>query len=215
MTRGTAWALLRPVTRTLPWTALAGGGALGLLLLSVPIALSLDPDVDFALYLLRMAALAGALGAAFVLDDPARSTTEVLPVRRLPRQGLRLALVLPPVAAWWAAACALARAGAGPDGAEIPFGAATVEAAALFAVALGVAAGTVRFTGATSPGLAAGGAVLALAVAAAVLPADLALVVPTEHDRWEEAHRVWAGVLALALVTWTIFAREPAGRRPV
>ncbi|MFC5746023.1 hypothetical protein [Actinomadura rugatobispora] len=204
-------ALVRPVARSMVWMAPAAGAGLGLVLVAVPLVLSLELDAGTVLYLLRMAALSGALGMAFVLDDPARHTTDVVPVQRPVRQGLRLVLALPPLAAWWAVVCALAAAGT--EGGGLPVGAATLEAAALVAAALAIAAGAVRFTSAASPGLAAGGAVLAIAIASAVLPGGLALTVPLGDDRWEEAHRLWAAVLTLGLAAWTVLAQEPAGRR--
>lgn len=214
MTRGAVVrALLRPVARCLPWTALAAGGGLGLVLVAVPGLLSLDVEPAVVVNLLRLAALSGALGAAFVFDDPARHTTSVLPVSRPLRQGLRVSLVLPLVAAWWAAVLGVARAGAG--GAALSAGAVTVEAAALFALALGLAAGAVRFTRTTVPGPAAGGTLLALFVSAAVLPHDLALLVPLGDDRWERAHWLWAALLPLAVIAWAACSPEPrgAGRR--
>ncbi|XVQ11649.1 hypothetical protein ACQP1W_03435 [Spirillospora sp. CA-255316] len=206
-----AWVLLRPMARSIPWTAPAAGAGLGLMLVAVPLVLSLDLEAGTVLYLLRMAALAVALGMAFVLDDPARHTTDVVPVQRPVRQSLRLALLLPPTAVWWAAVCALAAAGT--QGGGLPIGAATLEAAALIAVAVGVAAGAVRFTLATSPGLTAAGAVLAVAIASAALPGGLALTVPMGHDRWEETHRVWAAILTLGLAIWALLAQEPTARR--
>ncbi|MFI0350697.1 hypothetical protein [Actinomadura sp. 9N407] len=204
-------ALIRPAARTLPWKALAGAGGLGLALIAAPAAVGGNGDVGTLLTLLRIAALAGALGAAFVLEDPARDITDVVPVQRPVRQALRVALVLPVVAVWWAAVLGLGYAGSG--GKALPWAEVTLEAAGLFALTLGLAGAAVRFSGATAPGAAVGGAVLAIFVVAAVVPPRFALFVPPEHERFDDTHLIWAAVLVLALLAWAACAREPAGRR--
>ncbi|SEG73046.1 hypothetical protein SAMN04489712_11065 [Thermomonospora echinospora] len=203
-------ALLRPAARCLPWTALAAGGGLGLVLVAVPGLFSPDIGVDAVVNLLRMAALGGALAIAFVFDDPARHTVAVLPVPRPLRQGLRVALLLPPVAVWWAVV--LGVAAAGTDDVALPVGALTGEAAALCALAVGLAAGAVRFTALTAPGPAAAGTLLALFVAATVLADDVPLLVPFGDDRWESAHRLWTVLLLLASAAWVVCALEPRRR---
>lgn len=204
-------ALLRPVARCLPWRAPATGGGIGLVLVAVPWAFSLELETGAWVSLLRMTALSGALGVAFAFDDPARHTTGVLPVPRPLRQGLRVALMLPAVVAWWAAVLGVTAVGA--SGAALPVGALTMEAAALCALAVALAAGAVRFTALETPGPAAAGVLLALFVSAAVLASRIPLLVPFGDDRWETAHRLWTALLALAALTWAACAPEP--RRPL
>lgn len=207
-------ALLWPKVRALPWRPLAAAGGLGLLLAAAVRLTAPEVGPDVALSLLRMAALCGALGVGFVLDDPARETTVVLPVSRAVRQASRLSLVLPLATAWWVTVLGAA----GAAGLGLPVGTVTLETAALFAMAFALAAGTVRFTGMTSPGPTAAGVLLTLAVAAAsLLPDRLALFVPFGGDGREGAHRAWVVLLALSCAAWLACVREsrPAGRRPV
>ncbi|WP_328835650.1 ABC transporter [Streptomyces europaeiscabiei] len=207
-------ALARPTARSLPWTAFATGWALGLAVACVPVAFSTDLPAEVAVNLLRAAALCGVVGLAFVLDDPARHTTGVPPVPRPLRQGVRAAVVLPAVAAWWAAVLGVVRAGAGAEEwAALPWGAVTVEAGALCALALALAAATVRFSELSVPGPVVAGAALALPMTAAVLlPDRFALFVPPGAPRWDDAHVLWAGALATVLALWLVCAPEPRRR---
>ncbi|WP_193241917.1 ABC transporter [Streptomyces phaeolivaceus] len=209
-----AAALVRPTARSLPWTLFAAGWALGLLIAAVPLLFSLDLPAEVLVNLLRVAALCGAVGTAFVLDDPARHTTGVPPVPRPLRQALRVAVVLPVCAAWWALVLAVVRAGADPgQWAALPPGAVTVEAGALTASALALAAAAVRFGATRTPGPAVAGAVLVLPVAAGVfLPSHLALFVPPGDPRWADAHVLWAGCLTAALTGWLLCAPESRRR---
>ncbi|WP_308457762.1 hypothetical protein [Streptomyces sp. SM1] len=95
--------LLRPVVRTMPWRMIAAAAGLGLLLAAYPGLTEDEPGGRPALIALRASAVAFALGAAFLLDDPARHTTAAVPTRRALRHGLRLALLVPVAALWWAA----------------------------------------------------------------------------------------------------------------
>ncbi|MEU9211940.1 hypothetical protein AB0D27_29410 [Streptomyces sp. NPDC048415] len=141
-------ALVRPVWRTVPWWALAVGAGLGLLLAGIPRLLPAPPDAWLCLNLLRAAALAFGLGLAFLLDDPARHTTAVVPTRRPVRIGLRVAFVVPFAVLWWTAALLLI-----PGRARPPVGAVSLEAAATALLALAAAAVAVRLTQVTEPGI--------------------------------------------------------------
>ncbi|MFE7765853.1 ABC transporter [Streptomyces sp. NPDC057438] len=207
-------ALLRPTARSLPWTVFAAGWALGPAVAAVPVLFSMDTPADVLVNLARVAALSGAVGTAFVLDDPARHTTGVPPVPRPLRQAVRAALVLPPVAVWWAVVLGVLRRGADAEAwAAFPWGAVTVEAGALCALALALAAAAVRFTVRSVPGPAVSGAVLALPVMAGVLlPDRFALFVPPGTPGWDDAHVLWAGALAALLAVWLVCAPEPRRR---
>ncbi|MEE1759776.1 ABC transporter [Streptomyces sp. SP18BB07] len=208
-------ALVRPTARSLPWTTMAAGWALGLAVAAVPALFSMDLPAEVLVTVVRAAALCGAVGTAFVLDDPARHTTGVPPVPRPLRQALRAAVVAPAVVAWWAAVLAVVRAGADPARrAALPSGAVTVEAGALCALALALAAATVRFSQVRVPGPAVAGAVLALPITAGVLlPPRFALFVPPSDPHWDDAHVRWAAVLVTALVAWLLCGPEPRRRR--
>lgn len=208
-------ALIRPTARSLPWTTMAAGWALGLAVAGVPALFSLDLPAEVLVTVVRAAALCGAVGTAFVLDDPARHTTGVPPVPRPLRQALRAAVVAPAVVVWWVAVLAVVRAGADPARwAALPVGAVSVEAAALCAPALALAAAAVRFSEVRVPGPAVAGVVLALPITAGVLlPPRYALFVSPADPRWDDAHVLWAAVLGTALAVWLLCAPEPCRRR--
>jgi hypothetical protein len=173
------------------------------------------PDPELGLAVLRSVALVLALGSAFLLDDPARHTTAVVPTRRPVRVGLRLAFVAPLAALWWTAAVLLV-----PEEARPPVGAVTLEAAAAAVLALAGAAAVVRRTEVAEPGKATAVGVLTAAVAAWLLPGRWALFVPAGDPRWEAAHQRWAVLLAVAVLVVGVCVIEPVrswrvGRLPV
>ncbi|MFF7448170.1 MULTISPECIES: ABC transporter [unclassified Streptomyces] len=201
-------ALPVPVVRTLPWRALGAAGGVGMLLAGMA-RWAVDGDAWLALNLLRAAALAFALGLAFVLDDPARHTTEPVPTRRPVRQALRALLVTPFLALAWTAAVLLV-----PREIRPPVGDVTLEAAGAFALALAVAAVAVRFTGAPEPGQAVAAAVLTSAVVVPLLlPGRWAMFVGTTDERWAASHDRWMWVLVGAAVVWAACGPERLGRR--
>ncbi|MFF3613820.1 ABC transporter [Streptomyces sp. NPDC002580] len=204
-----ALPLLRPVWRSLPHAALAAGAGLGLLLAGVPRMLSVPADPWLCLNLLRAAALALALGLAFLLDDPARHTTAPVPTGRAVRIGLRVGCVLPLAAVWWTAALFLI-----PEKVRPPVGATTLEAAAFAVLALAGAVVAVRHSEATEPGITVSAGLLGASFAAALLlPGRWALWVATADPHWDDAHRRWAGLLVVAALTGAFSLTEPLRRR--
>jgi hypothetical protein len=196
------------VLRTLPWATLGAAGGVGLLLAAMPRLTDGEPTPWQALNLLRCVALTGALGLAFLLDDPARHSTAAVPARRLARQALRAALVAPPLALWWAAALLLVPADGRP-----PVGDVTLEAAAVCLLAVAGAAATVGLTERTRPGPGVAAGLLSAAVLAPLLlPERWALFVPVEDDRWAAAHDRWALLLAAAVTAWALYGRERLAR---
>lgn len=201
----TTRALLTPVLRTLPWRALAAGGAAGLLLAGIPRLLSGAPDPWLGLLALRGAALAFALGLAFLLDDPARHITSAVPVRRPLRVGLRVALAAPWAALCWTAALFLV-----PEEVRPPVGALTLEAVATAVFALSAAALVIRRSTVTEPGVAVSAWLLSTAAAAfLLLPDGWALLVTPDDPRWTDTHERWAMLLTVALVVGSRACVEP------
>ncbi|SES21337.1 hypothetical protein SAMN04487983_103659 [Streptomyces sp. yr375] len=196
--------LVTPVWRSLPWRALTTAGGVGLLLAATARLPDTAPDADLGQLVLRLTALTGALGLAFLLDDPARNTTETTPAGRPLRTALRLALVAPLTALWWATALLLVPAQTRPALAP-----ATLEAAAMSCTALALATLAVRFTATPEAGRTMA---IWLGVAAAVT-----LVVPnkwgllgTPHDPYWVATQVrWAAVLGATLTLSAIWTPEP------
>ncbi|WP_308408615.1 ABC transporter [Streptomyces sp. AC627_RSS907] len=207
--RGVTPALVGPVWRTLPWRTLGAAGALGLLLAAAPGLMDAEPARWQTLVILRGIALIGALGLAFLLDDPARHLTTPVPTGRPLRQALRVGLVAPFVALWWTAVLLLAPAASRPPAGDI-----TLEAAVLGVLALAGAAAAVRLTDEVRPGPVVVAALLLTAVLAPLLAPDgWALFVPPDDPRWPVAHDRWAVLLAAVVVVWGVCGPEPLGRR--
>ncbi|MFI8212933.1 ABC transporter [Streptomyces werraensis] len=206
--RGVLLQLVRPVARTVPWWAVAAGGGLGLLAAAVPRLSGGEVTPWAGVNALRAAALCFALGAAFLLDDPARQTTAAVPVRRALRHALRCALVLPLAAAWWTAAVLLV-----PQEARPPAGDVTLEAATALALALAGAASAVRRRGADRPGQAVSASLLVAAVLAPLLsPSDWALFTEPDDPHWADAHGRWTLLLCGALLAVAVSCVEPVRR---
>ncbi|WP_306956040.1 ABC transporter [Streptomyces sp. B4I13] len=204
----TVRALAAPVWRSLPWRALIAAGGLSLLLASTARLPDRAPDPELGRLVLRLTALAGALGLAFLLDDPARRTTAATPVGRAYRAALRMALAAPLAALWWTAALLLVPAPSLPG-----LTPATVEAAATACAALALATLAVRFTETAEVGR---GAAVRLGVAAGVtlLVPDRWGLLGTPADPWWQATQLrWAAVLALTLTLCATGTREPLRRR--
>ncbi|WP_343243918.1 ABC transporter [Streptomyces sp. SID13726] len=196
------------MARTLPWRAVGAGAVVGLLVVGFPRLVSSPPDAWLGLNLLRAAALVLALGLAFLLDDPARQLTTPVPTRRWVRAGLRVALVAPLAAVWWAAVLALVPAPSRP-----PVGAITLEAVTTAALALALASVAVRFTDEPEPGPSIAATLLTVALLAALLvPARWDLFVPAGDPDWQAAHGRWAVLLAGAVVVWGVCMPEPLRR---
>ncbi|MEU7471424.1 ABC transporter [Streptomyces sp. NPDC044984] len=206
--RATATALLRPTVRTMPWRAVAAAGTLGLLLAAVPGLMGDQATGRLALNALRASAVAFALGAAFVLDDPARHTTAAVPTRRAVRHGLRVLLVVPVAAVWWTAALLLVPGPVRPPAAGI-----TLEAATALALALAGAALAIHRGDGARPGQAVAGSLLVGSVLGPLLtPGSWALFTAPDDARWAAAHDRWAVLLCAVVVVGAACATEP-GRR--
>jgi len=204
--------LIRPTLRAIPWRALAAAGAAGLGITLTP-SLVPAPDAELLAQVVRGAAVAGALGAAFLLDDPAERTLATAPSPLLLRRVLRVALVLPAGIAWWIAVLALASLLGGAE-AGMPVVGLSVEAAGLSAVALALAAVGMRGATETTGGPFAAAGLLGFLAVAARLPVPVVLLTQPGSPEWNAAHRNWLALLAVALVTFLLHCRDPA-RRPL
>jgi hypothetical protein len=204
-------ALLVPTVRAVGWAPplAAFGLSLGLLALAVRPGLALSPEE--LVRWLRLATIVGALGWAFVLDDPSEPTTESVAGSLLLRRVLRVALLLPAAAAWWVAV--VWRVRAVYPGLQLPVAALTLEAAALLAVTVALATAGSRLAPERRGGVVAAPALLALASAAGLLPAQVALYAQPGSAGWDTAHQRWAVLLGLALAAFAAASRDPAHRR--
>jgi hypothetical protein len=191
--------LIRPAVRAMPWAAFLAAAGTGLAIVGVPAAFPVTLSAEDLVSLLRAAAVCGALGVAFLLDDPAARTVATVPTARPVRYAARAAVVLPSVTVWWALVVAVTAGGAEDRiGATLPLGGVTLEAAALGAAALAVSAARLR-SGGVGGGVVAAPVVLALVVTATRMPPELAFYVPPHDGRWDAAHDRWGVLLAAAL----------------
>jgi hypothetical protein len=204
--------LIRPAARAMPWAAFLAAAGVGLAIVGVPAAFPVTLTAEDLVNLLRAAAVCGALGVAFLLDDPATRTIATVPTARSVRYAARAAVLLPAVAAWWVLVLAVTVSGAEEGiGATLPLGGVTVEAAALGAVAVAVSAIRLR-GGADAGGVVAAPVVLALVVTATRLPPELAFFVPPGDGRWNATHDRWAVLLAAAAAVSVWAGTEPLSR---
>lgn len=210
-------ALVAPTARAMPWHLFLAAAGLGLLAVALPAASTISlRDVDLVA-LLRLAATCGAVGVAFLLDDPATRSLATLPTPRWTRQLVRATLATAAAGTWWAALLAITVAGAQDGAADtLSLPGLTLEAATLAAVALALAATRLRTSTDGAAGVLAAPAVLVLALAATMLPARWALFVKPGDPRWPAAHDRWALLLAAALAAllWATRDRPRGPARP-
>jgi hypothetical protein len=208
----TLYRLVRPTARAVTWSPLAVGAALGLVTVLVPESLTARLTAAQLADLVRIAATCVALGAAFLLDDPASRSTPTVPTSRLARNLVRVFVAVPVMALWWAATLGLTRATAGnAAAAHLPAAGLSLEAATLVAAAVAVAAVAQRHTTDGNTGVIAAPAVLVLAAVMWFLPRRMALVVAPADPLWTAAHQRWATVLAAACVAFLWAGRrDPA-----
>ena len=195
--------LVQPLVGALRWQPALGAAALAVLLVVWRAEAMHDPGA--ALQVLRGVTVLLALGAAFLLDDPAAGTLAASPTSLSWRRSVRLAAVVVLVGPPWALAVLTARARAG----DVPVAGLTVELAALVAVALAAAAALARWADAREPGVLVVPLVVGAALAMTTVPARWALLVPPGPE-WEPAHQRWALLAAAAVVVLALCTRDPA-----
>ncbi|MEV0914035.1 ABC transporter [Streptomyces sp. NPDC049967] len=199
--------LLRASLRAMPKMPLALGGLVGLLTTATPALLHVGLGLPDVAVLSRVAAVAVALGAGFVLDDPAARTTVAVPVSRAAQRAVRAVPVLVLGTAVWAVAAAVARTTLPQDARPLfPWGGLAAEAAALVALSLALAAVGLRFTEGERGSLVAAPGILLLVITVALLPEGAALFLPPGHPSWAAVHRVWTGLLTAALAGGVLLA---------
>jgi hypothetical protein len=214
MNARTVYSLVRPTARAIRWgpAAIAGGLALAALIVIETLATGLTTAqlTD----LLRIAAACGALGIAFMLDDPATTSLLTVPASRLIRHLLRAAITLPAAALWWIAILAITTVEAkSAVAAALPRGALTVEATALTAVALALAAVGQRYSTGGNTGVIAAPALLITVAIMWFLPHQVALALAPADPHWTAAHHRWVALLAAAVIGFLLASREPTPHR--
>jgi len=166
--------------RGLDWAVVLGGSALGAVILAGCVAFAADgPPLGYVR--LALVALAGA--AAFVLDEAAADAVDAVPTTRRRRTAIRASAV------------------------AIPF--AVVEGAGILALAVALAA-VLRLTGRVEPGEIAasvlGAAILAVLVFNP-LPESLPLFPVAEG--WAASTALWGSVAAAAAMLVVAVSRDP------
>ena len=192
-------------TRLLP---LCASALLGVLVVAGPIALRVRLDVLDATLVLHLAMVTLLSGAAFVLDDPARSLTEVLPIPARAVALFRAGIGLVVVSAGWLVILWLAPH---TTTSEVPYPRAglVVEAYALVVWVWAVAAHVAGTRGDGVGGQVAAPFGLGLACLLAVLPSGLAFFVTPGAPEYAESRARWFVLLATGLAA---LAAALAGR---
>ncbi|MFI5914307.1 hypothetical protein [Dactylosporangium sp. NPDC051541] len=197
-------ALVWPTVRAMRFRPL--GGALGVALLVVLVPAVLGVATEFSLRpddhanLLRLAAVCGALGLAFVFDDPAKPSTVAVPAPRWLPAAIRGVAGLAVFGGWWAAALGVTYAGAArAGGLRLPVPGLTLEVATVGALALAAGALSWRITARGVGGPVAAPASLGLVLAVAVAPVAPPMVVAASAPAatWGSVHGRWGALLAL------------------
>lgn len=190
--------------RGVAWAPVIGGSALGAAILGVCVVFAADGP-PLAYVRLALVALAGA--AAFVLDEPAAAAVEAVPRTLRCRTRARATVVAVPFAVWAGGVLALERRNA-----VTPVAALLVEGAGVLAVAVALAA-VLRYLGRTEPG-----DVVASAVGATVLvllvfnPPPRSVPLFPAGDGWAASSALWCVLAAAAVVTAVCASRDPFRR---
>ncbi|GAA3394394.1 ABC transporter [Cryptosporangium minutisporangium] len=188
-----AWPTVR-AARTGPFLLAA---AAGLLLLAVPAALNTALDPESLTLQLRLAAVCAGIGAVFLLDDPSKPTTLVVPGPAWVTTALRVGLALGVAAVWWVVALTIVLTGAEEGvGDLLLLPGTTLEAATIIVLALALAVAGYRLAERGVASAITAPALLVVVGAAALLPRGVALFVGVTDPAWAAAHDRWGVVLA-------------------
>ncbi|MBC9716268.1 hypothetical protein H9Y04_27400 [Streptomyces sp. TRM66268-LWL] len=188
--------------------------ALATLMCAVPAVFSLGLDLAAGSVLLQLAAVLTALAVAFALDDPAAATTTACPSPWWLRRSVRLAVVLPALAAFWLLDVLLVRQAVTAElRPAFPTADLSVEALALTLVAVALGLAGLRFTVGQGGGLVAAG-LLVIVVALTFLPQEAAFfATPDDGAQWDGAAARWRATAAVALIAAALLLPRPPGRR--
>jgi hypothetical protein len=202
--------LVRPTAKAMPWRPVIWAAVLAIVYVwkEAPGAY-----IDYRVLVLRVAALLVCMGAAFILDDATEDTISHLPSPLLLRRALRVALLLPLVAATWFLLVYLAGDVAPRDGGPMPVGDITLEAATLLATALAAACIGARVTSDRLGGVAAAPILLAVIAVALFLPGNYKLIISVGDPRWANVHDTWRMALTVAVVVFVYVNRSPGTYR--
>jgi hypothetical protein len=190
------------------WSPLCASAALAVGLV-VALTWSRPPELQQIIDIVRRAGFFLALGAPFLLEDPAASTIASSPTTLFVRRSLRLGIGICAIVPVWAAI--LGYAALRMDGGALPVGALTLEFAAILMVGFVLAAGSIARGYAGGPSGAV--ALFLLSWALPWLPHRWTLLGGSPgDDEWAAAHLRWALAVSLALCLTIAFSLDPARR---
>jgi hypothetical protein len=203
--------LIRSCLRATRLTPLVVGGVLSTCIMAVPVLLGVELDAIDATLALHLAMFALLMGAAFVLDDAAYPSTEVLPISAATTAVIRMGLALVPVSIFWAIALWLAPKTM-VSTAEYARAGLVVEAYGCLVWVWAVVMFTARRRGGIGSAVAAPFLLIATATAV-LLPDSLAVFVSPGAPGYAESRPRWAVVLGVGLAVLAVATRRP-GRAP-
>ncbi|MEO3972760.1 hypothetical protein [Streptomyces sp. CAU 1734] len=212
----TAAALLPHEWRAARVLPLFAGAGAGTAVCAVPVVLATPLELAPAVLLTHFAAVLGALGTAFVIDDPAAATTSCCPSPQWLRRLLRVTGALVVLAAARALQILLVRGALPPGpGPALPYGDLAVESAALALLVIVFALLGLRSAGGPGGGTLAAAGPAAAVMVLLLLPPEAEFFGPPEDAvRWEAASARWLGLLLVLLPAAVLLLfRRPSGRR--
>jgi len=190
--------------RGVNWPALLGGSAIGAGILAVCVAYAADGP---PLLYVRLALVALAGAAAFVLDEPAAAAVDAVPVTRRGRTAIRASAVALPFAVWGAGVLALEWPNSGTA-----VGALLVEGAGVLALAVALSA-VLRLAGRAEPGEIVASVLGASILAGLIfspLPASMPLF-PVGNG-WAASTALWGSFGVAGVMLVVAASRDPYRR---
>lgn len=190
--------------RGVDWAVVLGGSSLGAAILAGCVAFAGDgPPLIFVR--LALVALAGA--AAFVLDEPAADAVDAVPTTRRRRTAVRTTAVALPFAVWTAGVLALEQRSV-----VTPVAALLVEGGGVLALAVALSA-VLRLTGRVEPGEIVA-SVLGAAILAVLIFDPLPQSVPLfpVGEGWAASTSLWGSLAVAAATLVVVVSRDPYRR---
>lgn len=210
----TAWLLAPHLARSSRKAPVLLCGVLAVALAVLPLMASYQLEIPYAVTLIRVVAVTAALGVAFALDDSASATTQVTPTSRRLVHLTRIMLSALPMVSVWTAAFLLCRMAVPANARQyLPVGGLALEAAALMATTLALAAVAVTVSATTHGGLTATSGLLLATTAMTLLPDGLQPFAGIESTRWDTSRWFWLVLLVGAMIVLGSLLHD-AQRRP-
>lgn len=190
--------------RGLNWAVVLGGSAVGAGILAGCLAYAADGP---PLLYVRLALVALAAAAAFVLDEPAAAAVDAVPVTRRSRTAARATAVALPLAVWTTGVLALERRNS-----VTAAGALLVEGAGVLTVAVALSA-ILRLTGRDEPGEVVASVLGASMLAVLIFnPSPGSVHLFPDGDGWAASTALWASLMSASVMLVIAASRDPYRR---